>query len=72
MVIVKERICELEDRSEEFTQNTAQRDKEINMKAVRDREGRTRDSNTCLIISTKGEEWPGEKQLLLAVMVKNF
>lgn len=72
MVIVKERICELEVRSEEFTQNTGQRDEEINMKAVRDREGRVRDSDTCPIISTKGEECPGEKQLLSAVMIKNF
>lgn len=62
LVIVKDRIYELEDRSEEFPQNTVQRDKETNEKIVRNREGRLRDSNMHLIISTKEKEWLGQKQ----------
>lgn len=62
LIIVKDRICELEDRSEEFIQNTVQRDKETNEEIVRKREGGLRGSNMHLIISTKEKEWLGQKQ----------
>lgn len=65
LVTVKERIYKLEGSSEEFTQNKAWKEKEINCeRAGRDKEVDWLSSNIVSIISVKEKEWLGEKKYL--------